>query len=76
VVSKKIWSILNMEDSTENKFVFKKPDGSRIRAMIVDDSQFIRKQINRVMQCMEIELCCEEVDGKKQFGYLKNLNQI
>lgn len=54
-----------MEVVESGRFVYKKPDGATIKAMIVDDSQFMRKQIKRIFMRMEIDLCCEANDGEE-----------
>lgn len=42
-----------------------KPDGSRFKALIVDDSQFMRKQVIRIVQQIGAECCAEAENGEE-----------
>jgi len=58
-----------MEDIKPEICKYLKPDGRKLRAMVVDDSQFMRNQIIKMLRAMDIEISCEAPTGSVAVEY-------
>ncbi len=52
-----------MENELPENIKFRKTDGNKVKAMVVDDSQFMRNQVIKMLTSLDIEICCQAPTG-------------